>query len=206
MPMNVWRDREFCLIMVVLVPGFLVFPPMTFFIALYLQELFHYSALLTAVHMLPMAVVAGLILHRVSNKILMGIGTLAYTIASILVAVQRSGDSYWAFTFPSLVIIVVGADFHFNVANMYVLSSLPKAQQSIAASIFQTITKLAVTVGFGVETAVFNSVVADPASTGYYHDDPYEPFAAVFWAAAVTTFLSLFAVPFLRIKTQGNHD
>ncbi|RYO60401.1 hypothetical protein AA0116_g5770 [Alternaria tenuissima] len=213
MPMNVWRDREFCLIMVVLVPGFLVFPPMTFFIALYLQELFHYSALLTAVHMLPMAVsgiiinvVAGLILHRVSNKILMGIGTLAYTIASILVAVQRSGDSYWAFTFPSLVIIVVGADFHFNVANMYVLSSLPKAQQSIAASIFQTITKLAVTVGFGVETAVFNSVVADPASTGYYDNDPYEPFAAVFWAAAVTTFLSLFAVPFLRIKTQGNHD
>jgi hypothetical protein len=89
---------------------------------------------------------------------------------------------------------------------MYVLSSLPKAQQSIAASIFQTITKLAVTVGFGVETAVFNSVVADPASTGYYDNDPYEPFAAVFWAAAVTTFLSLFAVPSLRIKTQGNHD
>jgi hypothetical protein len=38
------------------VPGFLVFPPMTFFIALYLQELFQCSALQTAVHMLPMAV------------------------------------------------------------------------------------------------------------------------------------------------------
>jgi hypothetical protein len=48
--------------MVVLVPGFLVFPPMTFFIALYLQELFHYSALLTAVHMLPMAV-SGIIIN-----------------------------------------------------------------------------------------------------------------------------------------------
>jgi len=89
---------------------------------------------------------------------------------------------------------------------MYVLSSLPKDQQSIAASIFQTITKLAVTVGFGVETAVFNSVHAEPATMGYYANDPFEPFAAVFWAAAATTFLSLFAVPFLRIKTQGNHD
>jgi hypothetical protein len=136
-------------IMAVLVPGFLVFPPMTFFIALYLQELFRYSALQTAVHMLPMAVsgiivnvrsqatnnndrrerliedtnhtiqvVAGLILHLVSNKILMGIGTFAYTVASILVAVQRTGDSYWAFTFPALIVIVVGADFHFNVANV----------------------------------------------------------------------------------------
>jgi hypothetical protein len=89
---------------------------------------------------------------------------------------------------------------------MYVLSSLPPAQQSIAASIFQTITKLAVTVGFGIETAVFNSVKAKPATTGYYANDPYEPFAGVFWAAVATTFLSLFAVPFLRIKTQGNHD
>jgi hypothetical protein len=88
---------------------------------------------------------------------------------------------------------------------MYVLSSLPKAQQSTAASIFQTITKLAVTVGFGIETAVFNSVYAKPAKTGYYANDAYEPFAAVFWAAAATTFLSLFAVPFLRMKTQGNH-
>jgi hypothetical protein len=89
---------------------------------------------------------------------------------------------------------------------MYVLSSLPKAQQSTAASIFQTITKLAVTVGFGIEAAVFNSVDAKPAKTGYYANDAYEPFAVVFWAAAATTSLSLFAVPFLRIKTQGNHD
>ena len=89
---------------------------------------------------------------------------------------------------------------------MYVLSSLPKSQQSIAASIFQTVTKLAVTVGFGLETAVFNSVSEKLATTGYYANDPFEPFAAVFWAAAAITFLSLFAVPFLRIKTQGNHD
>jgi hypothetical protein len=88
---------------------------------------------------------------------------------------------------------------------MYVLSSLPKDQQSVAASIFQTITKLAVTIGFGIETAIFNSVHANPATTGYYANDAYEPYAAIIWAAAAITFVSLFAVPFLRIKTQGNH-
>jgi hypothetical protein len=56
--------------MVVLVPGFLVFPPMIFFIALYLQELFRYSALQTAVHMLPMAV-SGIIVN-VSSYVMMG--------------------------------------------------------------------------------------------------------------------------------------
>jgi nitrate/nitrite transporter NarK len=55
----------------------------------------------------------------------MGIGTIAYTVASVLIAVQRSGDSYWAFTFPALILAVVGADFHFNVANVSSMYSHP---------------------------------------------------------------------------------
>ena len=48
----------------------------------------------------------------------MGIGAAAFTIAFLLVAAQRSGDSYWAFTFPSLAIVVVGTDLEFNVVNV----------------------------------------------------------------------------------------
>ncbi|KAF2475997.1 putative transporter [Lindgomyces ingoldianus] len=211
MPMNVWRDKEFSLLIAILLLGFLAFPPMTFFVALYLQELCRYSALMTAVHMLPMAisgiivnVIAGLVLHAVSNKLLMGIGAAAYTMAFLLVAVQRSGDSYWAFTFPALAIVVVGADLEFNVANMYVLSSLPKSQQSIAGSIFQTVSKLAVTIGLGIGTAILKSVSENPATSGYYAHDPFEPYSATFWFAMACTFISLLLVPFLKIKTQGH--
>ena len=48
----------------------------------------------------------------------MGIGASAYTAAFLLLAVQRSSDSYWAFTFPALTIVVIGADLEFNVANV----------------------------------------------------------------------------------------
>lgn len=72
MPMNVWRDRDFSLVCrdfniiacanniqlnVIIFLGFGSFAPMFFFVALYLQELSRYSALMTAVHLLPMAVV-----------------------------------------------------------------------------------------------------------------------------------------------------
>ena len=40
----------------ILLLGFFVFPPMSFFIALYFQQVSKYSALMTAVHLLPMAV------------------------------------------------------------------------------------------------------------------------------------------------------
>ena len=66
--------------------------------------------------------VAALVLHRVSNKLLMGIGAMAYVVSFLLMAVQRSGDSYWAFAFPSFCLNVVGADLEFNVANVVPLS------------------------------------------------------------------------------------
>lgn len=91
---------------------------------------------MTGVHMLPMAVcgvlvnmVAALIQHKVSNKILMGIGALSYVVSFMLIAVQRSGDSYWAFSFPGLCLIVVGADFQFVVTNV---SSLHKSSLQLA--------------------------------------------------------------------------
>jgi hypothetical protein len=97
----------------------------SFWIALYFQTKLSYSALMTGVHMLPMVVcgltanlIAALIQHKVSNKLLVGIGAGAYLVSFVLAAVQRYGDSYWAFTFPALCICVVGADFQFIVANV----------------------------------------------------------------------------------------
>lgn len=105
--------------------GFLGFPVFSFWIALYFQTELGYNALMTGVHMLPMVVVglianavAALIQHKVSNKRLMGIGAWAYVIAFTLAAVQRKGDSYWAFSFPALCLCVIGADFEFIVANV----------------------------------------------------------------------------------------
>lgn len=87
---------------------------------------------------------------------------------------------------------------------MYVVSSLPKSQQSIASSVFQTTIKLAVTIGLGACAAIFASVSKNPATNGYYAHDAYEPYAALFWFSTAMSFISLLLVPFLKIKTQGH--
>ncbi|KAF2648578.1 major facilitator superfamily MFS-1 [Lophiostoma macrostomum CBS 122681] len=209
--MKIWKDRDFSLLLTIMALGFTGFPVVSFWTALYFQEVLGYSALSTGVHMLPMVVagllvnlVAALILHKVSNKLLMGIGALAYTTSFLLSAVQRYGDSYWAFFFPALCLCVVGADFQFNVSNMYVLSSMPASRQSIAGSLFQTLTRLCTAVGYGVATAIFNGVVSKPSESGYYAHNPAEPYAAVFWFSTGISFLGILFVPFLKIKTQGH--
>jgi MFS family permease len=208
-PMWMWKDRNFALSLAVLSLGVLAFSPGSFFIALYFQDIWHMSALEVAVHVLPMAVMgilvnvfAGMVLHKISNKLLMYIGTIAYTAAFLLLAFNRRSSSYWAFSFPAFVLMVVGADLEFNVANMYVMSSLPPAQQSIAGGIFQTVTRLCMTIGFGITTALFNAVEKDPRMASYW-DRATQPYTATFWFAVACSVVSIGLVPFLTLTTQG---
>ena len=137
MPTHIWKDRDFSLLMAILVLGFTGFSSSAFWISVYMQRVKQYSALEVAVHLLPMAImgvvvniISALIMHRISNKLLMLIASTSYTVAFLLLAVQKQDSSYWAFIFPSLILTVVGADLEFTVANMYVMSSLPRHQQS----------------------------------------------------------------------------
>ncbi|KAH7392972.1 major facilitator superfamily domain-containing protein [Pyrenochaeta sp. MPI-SDFR-AT-0127] len=209
--MNIWKDRDFSLLLIIQSCGFFGFPVLSFWLALYFQTVLGYSALMTGVHMLPMVIVgllanlvAALIQHKVSNKLIVAIGALAYLASFVLAAVQRYGDSYWAFSFPALMLCVVGADFQFIVANMYVLSSMPIHKQSIAGSLFQTLTRLCTAVSYGIATAIFDAVENNPSKKGYYANNPVEPFAATFWFSAGCAFIGLLFVPFLRIGTQGH--
>lgn len=112
--------------------GFMGFASVTFWISLYMQELKHLSALLVAVQLLPMVVsgtlvnvVCGFVLHKISNKLLMGIGAVGYTAALLTLSFLREDAPYWAFIFPGLILVVVGADIEFNVVNVScIISSL----------------------------------------------------------------------------------
>ena len=212
MPMSIWKDRNFTLVLSILMLGFIGFTPAAFFIALYFQTVWRMSALQVAVHVLPMAIngiivncFAGWALNRVSNKVLMGVGASAYAVACLLFACNRASSSYWSFCFPGLVLIVVGADLEFNVANMYVMSSMPPSQQSTAGGIFQTVTKLCMTIGLGIATAVFNAEKRKPTMSSYWDFDT-QPFAAVFWMCTAACALSICLVPFLTLGTQGNRQ
>jgi hypothetical protein len=87
---------------------------------------------------------------------------------------------------------------------MYVLSSMPANKQSIAGSLFQTLTRLCSAVGYGIATAIFDSVQRNPSSSGYYAHNAVEPYAATFWFSAAAAAVGVVFIPFLKIGTQGH--
>jgi len=209
-PMGIWKDKNFSLVIAIFLLGFTGFPVAVFFLALYFQDVLGYQPLEVAVHLLPMAIMgilvnifAGFVLHRLNNQLLMYVGSMAYAVSFLLFALNSGpGDSYWALIFPALILAVVGADLEFNVVNMYVVSSLPPEEQSVASGIFQTIARLCQTIGFGVATAIF-SVVSQKPSLASYWTTEMQPYTACFWFATACAAASVVLVPFLTIKTQG---
>ena len=144
--------------------------------------------------------VAALIMHRVSNKLLMLIGAVAFVACDILLSVADKHSTYWAFTFPALILSVVGADFEFTVTNMYVMSSLSPKQQSVAGGLFNTVTRLSATVGLGVQTSVYTRLGGSASGAG---SQLFRPYQSAFWVSLTGAVVALFLVPFLTIGRQG---
>ncbi|KAI0489893.1 major facilitator superfamily domain-containing protein [Xylaria cf. heliscus] len=207
MPLYIWKDRNFSLIIIVVVLGNMSFQATGFWVAFFMQQVQRLSTLNVAVRLLPMAiagllwnVLAGRILHKVNNTLIMVFGAVSYLAAALLFSFMRADSNYWAFIFPALVLNVAGADLQFNVANMYVLQSLPSHQQSLAGGIFNVFIRLSNTAVLGISTAVFSSIESTPASL----TDPMLKYVRTFQTTVALAAAGVLISPFIKLGTQGN--
>ncbi|RMD39539.1 hypothetical protein DV735_g5600, partial [Chaetothyriales sp. CBS 134920] len=207
MPLHVWKDRNFTLLVAALCLGFYGFSGNLFWISLVWQRINQNSPLWVAIKLLPAAVggilvnvAAALVMHRVSNKLLMFGAAIALVIASALWSALGPSYSYFELSFPALIFSVIGCDFQFTVTNMYIMSSMPSDKQSVAGGLFNTVSRLIAAVGLGVQTSVFNA--AGGAATGP-DSIKYRPYQATFWVSLVGAVAGMALVPFTTIGTQG---
>jgi energy-converting hydrogenase Eha subunit F len=83
---------------------------------------------------------------------------------------------------------------------MYVMSSLPPHQQSLAGGIFNVVIRLSTTVVMGLTTAVYSSVALTPEGVL----DPMLKYTRTFQTCVALAGASILFVPFIRLGTQGN--
>jgi hypothetical protein len=82
---------------------------------------------------------------------------------------------------------------------MYVMSSLPSSQQSVAGGVFNTLGKMCVTVGPGIGGGVYTATSVGDAAL----QEVVTPYRMVFLFATAAAGLSILFVPFLTIGKQG---
>ncbi|RMZ92076.1 hypothetical protein DV736_g660, partial [Chaetothyriales sp. CBS 134916] len=203
MPLYVWRDKNFTLLVVALCLGFYGFCGNLFWISLVWQRINKDSPLFVAIKLLPAAIggisvniTAALIMHRISNKLLMFIAATGLVIASALWSALGPSLSYFDLSFPALIFSVIG---------MYIMSRMSSDKQSVAGGLFNTVSRLIAAVGLGVQTSVFNA--AGGASEGP-DSLKYRPYQATFWVSLVGAVLvhPAFRQPHTSVSSSYSAD
>ncbi|KAL3425694.1 MFS multidrug transporter [Phlyctema vagabunda] len=135
----------------------------------------------------------GFVLHLLPGTILIVIAGISWIIAPLLFAIAPQGANYWAYIFPSMICATVGIDITFNVANIFITTSLPRKQQGLAGAVIMILLHLGIAVCLGFADIINAYTVDRLGMRQSYH--------AVFWfevAAAVVALLILAC--FVKIK------
>lgn len=139
---------------------------------------------------LILATVGGLILHLLPGTILLFLSGVCYIVSALLFAIIPVHPSYWAYVFPAMICATAGIDITYNVTNIFITTSMPKARQGLAGALINSILFLGISFFLGL---------ADLAVTQTADSGERESYKVAFWFAVASAGVGLI-VMFLGVK------
>ncbi|KAG1735284.1 major facilitator superfamily domain-containing protein [Suillus paluster] len=218
MRLSVWT-RAKGRMAVILVIAFLnwgAFASWLFWVQLYYQNYLSLTPIRTMVRLTPMPIVGclcnifvALVVAKLPLVVFAVTGTLLTATASMLFALIDPSATYWAFGFPSAVLIVFGAEFVYSSGTLFIARNALPHEQSVAGALFQTMTQLGIAFGLTISTMMFNDVVekksadlgvtVNSAGTNAPLSAQLEGYRSAQWTSALFALMAaLLAVLFLR--------
>ena len=166
---------------------------------LYMQNIMGGSPLQVAAWYVPagaggclISVFGGYILHILPGTVLMLLGGGAWVGNSLLFALAPEGANYWAFVFPAMIFATMGIDLVFNVANIFITTSLSKSRQGLAGALSNSLLYL------GIASLL---AFADVIQTATANAGLKRSYQSVFWYQFACSALALvIMIGFVRIR------
>jgi MFS family permease len=137
-------------------------------------------------------------LHRVSGTILLIVAECGILAAALLQALQPIGTIYWAMTFPSLPLMIVGAEFSYLVCSLFVLESVQRKHLSVAAGVFSSLMSLGSAIGAAASSSIRQHVSGQEKSIAGFH--------AAFWFGVGMAGLAVLIALTVRVDKRGTRE
>ncbi|KAI0731519.1 MFS general substrate transporter [Fomitopsis betulina] len=145
------------------------------------QDDYQWSAISTAIHMIPIGVLAfsmswtGPLARRVNPKWIILFGEGMLVAATVLLAFADGPDKYWPFVFPAFVLGSGGAMLTYTHTNIAIFRTSPSSMAGTVGAIFNGALQLGSAVGIAAVDSLQASVQAEQPDT------PYAGQRAAFW-------------------------
>jgi EmrB/QacA subfamily drug resistance transporter len=173
MPLSIFRRRNVSggnLVMLPVVAGAL---GMFFFISLYVQNVLHYSPVLSGLSFLPIPIIIGVIslqaprlLNRFGFKPLLVTGTLLTTVAVFLLTFLTPDSSYLVHLLPAFIILAIGMGISFIAITVAATTGIADDEAGLASGLLNTSQQLGSALGLAILTVVASTTTAEDVATG----------------------------------------
>ncbi|KAI6122316.1 major facilitator superfamily domain-containing protein [Pisolithus croceorrhizus] len=182
-PPCTWHYKNFPVLMGLALLPFLWWTVVfTIFMNLW-QDIFRWSAIAAAVHMLPVGVVAfatgfsGALTRVISPKWITLLGLFMLAVATTALALAGGeANQYWPFVFPAFLLGSAGAMLTFTHTNLSIFQTVPASMSGTVGAMFNGALQLGSAVGLSAVTSIESAVEAKHGgATGYRGR------AAAFW-------------------------
>ncbi|KAH9203710.1 major facilitator superfamily domain-containing protein [Leptodontidium sp. 2 PMI_412] len=104
------------------------------------------------------ALTTGRILHKVGPSVVMLIAMLAFTVGEVLAVIAPVGQTYFAFTFVSILIMPWGMDMSFPAATILLSNHMGMQHQGVAASLVNTVVNYSISIVLGIAGTIESRV------------------------------------------------
>jgi len=204
MPLKIWRSPQFALVMALLFLGWFDFEIVTLYMTFLFQNVRGVSPLLCTLYFLPdviFGVLTAIVMARVipifRTQFLFLAGLLLLLAAPFLMVFSPAQQSYWPQTFPAITLSAIGGMTLFNVANVFVSSSVAREDQGLGQGIFNTVVQCGTAISLALAAVVAHAGGVTPDATT---QDLLSGYRACFWFSIGILSLPLIGVWFLRGK------
>ncbi|OBZ77744.1 hypothetical protein A0H81_02617 [Grifola frondosa] len=165
-PMSMWSQPRAKMgpILALVVFGWWAFNTLSYFAALFYEQVLGLGPLQTALRLVAMGcsgfitnVITGYVIGLVPGQILVLIGLGSCMASCIIFALINVHASYWAMAFIVMITLPV-LDLAYTVANMQVCFSFDADSQALAGGMFSVATRLGTSLGLAITSSIANSV------------------------------------------------
>lgn len=199
LPFDLFKVRHLPALFVALFFSYGVLGIFLLYGTLYMQNIMGASPLQVSAWYVPacaggciISVVGGYVLHLLPGTVLMLVGGGAWVGNSLLFALAPEGAKYWAFVFPAMICATMGIDITWNVANIFITTSLSQSRQGLAGALINSLLYL------GIASLL---AFADVIQTGTANLGLKRSYQSVFWYQIACSALALVVMmAFVRIR------
>ncbi|KAK6860618.1 Major facilitator superfamily transporter [Apiospora arundinis] len=177
--LSIFRSRTYCAAQAISFIFWASFNNFLVFATYFYQYYQGLGVIQTTLRFLPTGItgiltvcVASQILSRVSGYAVALWGTTCVSVACLLFAVPIPADttSYWAYGFPAMILLTLGADTLYPCTALFVMKSIPEGDQAMGAAIFQTLSQVGRSIGLAIATAIQIAVTKNQSRGGLEED------------------------------------